>query len=151
MLGTTDPFTGLVGLTRAAAVEADDSFAPVGSRFALELLARVAGRRIDVPVGPVAAGPRTSPLMGDIRQAKRLADDQFGNASRLLQFCFVGASGMVVDLTCYALLQLVFSPTSLASRQAPLVGGPLSLAVAAVPGDCHGLDLEFFAEPPVDL
>ena len=30
-------------------------------------------------------------------------DDRFGNASRLIQFCAVGASGMIVDLTCYAL------------------------------------------------
>ena len=47
VLGTTDPTSGLVGLTRTGAIEADDSFAPVGSRFTLELLARVAGRRVD--------------------------------------------------------------------------------------------------------
>jgi dolichol-phosphate mannosyltransferase len=131
-LGTTDPGSGLVGLTRAGALEADDSFAPVGSRFTLELLARVAGKRADVPVEPVEAGSRTSTPFGDIRQLKRLADDRFGNASRLIQFCFVGASGMVVDLTIYAILQAIFSQTSLASREAPLLGGSLALAVAAV-------------------
>ena len=131
-LGTTDPTSGLIGLTRAGAVEADDSFAPVGSRFTLEMLARVAGRRADVPVKPVGSSPMKPTPLGDLRQLKRLADDRFGNASRLLQFCFVGASGMVVDLTMYALLQALFGKTSLAGMEAPLVGGPLALAVAAV-------------------
>ena len=133
LLGTTDPASGLLGLTRASAMEADDSLAPVGSRFGLELLARVGGRRADVPVGPVEAINRTSTPLGDLRQLKRLADDRFGNASRLIQFCFVGASGMVVDLTCYALFQAILSQTALLEgMEAPLVGGPLALAVAAV-------------------
>ena len=132
LLGTTDPASGLVGLTREAAIEADDSFAPVGSRFTLELLARVAGRRVDVPVRPVRSLARSSTPLGDVRQLKRLADDRFGNASRLIQFCFVGASGMVVDLTCYAILQSILLRTSLATSPAPIVGGPLALAVSAV-------------------
>ena len=132
LLGTTDPTSGLIGLTRKVAREADDSFAPVGSRFALELLARVGGRRGDVPVGPVVGGPGNSTLLGDLRQAKRLADDRLGNVSRLLQFCFVGASGMVVDLTCYAILQAILAHTELASMEAPLVGGSMALAVAAI-------------------
>ena len=133
VLGTTDPTAGLVGLTRDSAIEADDSLAPVGSRFGLELLARVAGRRADVPVGRAVTSSRASTPMADLRQVKRLADDRFGNASRLIQFCFVGASGMVVDLTCYALFQAILNRTSLFDgMQAPLVGGPLALAVAAV-------------------
>ena len=133
VLGTTDPASGLIGLTRASAIEADDSLAPIGSRFGLELLARVAGRRADVPVGPVAVTSKASTPLGDLRQLKRLADDRFGNASRLIQFCFVGASGMVVDLTCYALFQAILNQTSLLDgMEAPLVGGPLALAVAAV-------------------
>lgn len=133
LLGTTDPTSGLLGLTRAAAMEADDSLAPVGSRFGLELLARVAGRRADVPVGSVSTAFRVSTPFGDLRQLKRLADDRFGNISRLLQFCFVGASGMVVDLSFYALFQAIFAQTSLMEgMSAPIVGGPLALAVAAV-------------------
>jgi dolichol-phosphate mannosyltransferase len=132
LLGTTDPTSGLVGLTRSVVRKADDSFAPVGSRFALELLARVGGRRVDVPIGRVVAGPSSSTLLGDLRQAKRLADDRLGNVSRLLQFCFVGASGMMVDLTFYAALQWGFAATSLAGKEAPVVGGSLALAVARV-------------------
>lgn len=131
-LGTSDPTSGLIGLTRAVAEEADDSFAPVGSRFALELLARVGGRRSEVPVSRKVGGGGTSDLLGDLRQVKRLADDRFGNVSRLLQFCFVGASGMVVDLSCYALFQKVFGGTPLAGMEAPMVGGALALAVARV-------------------
>jgi dolichol-phosphate mannosyltransferase len=132
ILGTTDPASGLIGLTREGAIEADDSFAPVGSRFTLELLARVAGRRVDVPVASVRPASRTSTPFGDIRQLKRLADDRFGNASRLIQFCFVGASGMIVDLTFYAILQAILARTALAGMTAPVVGGSLGLAIAAV-------------------
>ncbi|HEY2159483.1 MAG TPA: GtrA family protein, partial [Isosphaeraceae bacterium] len=84
--------------------------------------------RADVPVAPVATTSRASTPLGDLRQLKRLADDRFGNASRLLQFCFVGASGMVVDLTLYALFQWLFGATSLARVTTPL--GPLYLVVS---------------------
>jgi dolichol-phosphate mannosyltransferase len=131
-LGTTDPTSGLVGLTRTSALEADDSLAPVGSRFTLELLARVAGRRVDVPVEPIEPISRRSTPLGDLRQLKRLADDRFGNASRLIQFCFVGASGMVVDLTFYVIFQAVCGQTALVSMSAPLVGGSMALAVSRV-------------------
>jgi dolichol-phosphate mannosyltransferase len=131
-LGTTDPASGLIGLSRDGAIEADDSFAPIGSRFTLELLARVAGRRADVPISSIPRSTQSSTPFSDLRQLKRLADDRFGNASRLLQFCFVGASGMVVDLTFYALLQFIFARTELAGMTAPLVGGSMGLAVAAV-------------------
>ncbi len=132
LAGTADPSSGLIGLTLGSAIEADGSFAPVGSRFALEVLARVGGPRVDVEVGPVAAGPRTSPRMDDVRFLKRLADDRFGTASRLIQFCIVGASGMVVDLTSYALLQAALAASPLAGVTTPLLGEPLDLAGAAV-------------------
>ena len=132
ILGTTDPTSGLVGLNRASLAEADDSFAPVGSQFTLELLARVAGRRGDIPVQPVRSSSPLRLSIGEARQLKRLADDRFGLFSRLVQFCFVGASGMVVDLTAYAAFQWWFSRTSLSGLTAPLVGGSLDLAVAAV-------------------
>ena len=130
--GSSDPSSGLVGLTQEAAIRADQALAPIGSRFAVEMLARVAGRRADVPVDRVAPGLRRSSLLDDIRLAKRLADDRFGTASRLIQFCFVGASGMMVDLTCYALFQALLSRTGLANWVLPLFDGSLDLAVSAV-------------------
>jgi dolichol-phosphate mannosyltransferase len=102
VLGASDLFSGLVALTPELARSVRRSFEPVGSRFAIDQLVRSRGRRAEVlvrsegPPVPVALG------LDDLRHLKRLADDRFGNASRLLQFCAVGASGMVIDLTCYA-------------------------------------------------
>ena len=112
LVGTADPLSGLVGLGREAAEGADRRFAPVGSRVACELLARAAGPRSDVEVAPRAAPrPRRSwSPVDDVRHAKRLADERFGNLSRLLQFCVVGASGMVVDLSAYVVLLMALSP-----------------------------------------
>jgi dolichol-phosphate mannosyltransferase len=130
LLGASDVFAGLVALTPELANAVTHSFEPVGSRFAIDLLVRCRGRRVEVAVA--ADGPPSRPRLSfdDLRHLKRLADDRFGNASRLIQFCAVGASGMVVDLTCYAVFQLVFSRTPLSALKAPLVGGPLDLAVA---------------------
>ena len=47
--------------------------------------------------------------LNDIRQLKRVLDQRFGTFSRLVQFCMVGASGMVVDLSFYALFQMLFA------------------------------------------
>src|SRR5262249_22944776 len=63
---------------------------------------------------PVATQPddrlHLGPLgLNDIRQLKRVLDLRFGTFSRLVQFCMVGASGMVVDLTFYALFQVLFA------------------------------------------
>ncbi len=131
--GTSDPASGLVGLTRGAARLADRSFAPVGSRFVCELLARLEGEKSEVEVAAIGRPARRWSLMDDIRHAKRIADDRFGNVSRLLQFCFVGASGMVVDLSTYAALQAILARTPLANRLLFGVdrgGGSISLAVA---------------------
>ena len=132
LMGTADPTSGLVGLSREAVIRADRSFAPVGSRFTCELLARVDGARADLEVGPVDAPHRAWAPMNDIRHLKRIADDRLGNLSRLLQFCSVGASGMVVDLSAYAALLALLSRTPLGSRllfQMTAGGSPVSLAV----------------------
>ena len=80
---------------------------------------------------PRAQPPRRERLeLDDFRHFKRLADDRFGNYSRLIQFCVVGASGMVVDLSSYALFQLLFSRTWLAGVTVPVFRQSLSLAAA---------------------
>lgn len=129
-LGTSDPSSGLVALTRKAVPSTDRDRSPVGSRFALELLARAGGRRVDVPIRPRPTLGWARLELDDLRHIKRLADHRFGNASRLFQFCVVGASGMVVDLGSYALFQLIFSRTFLATLPAPWSGGSCDLAVA---------------------
>ncbi len=130
ILGASDVYAGLVGLAPELAKRVTQSFEPVGSRFALDLLVRSSGKRVEVPVRAETPAVPVTLGLDDLRHLKRLADDRLGNASRLLQFCAVGASGMVVDLSTYALLQLVFSRTTLAGLHAPLVGGPLDLAAA---------------------
>lgn len=129
--GSADPFSGLIAVTASAFDRADEHFKPVGRRFAFEVLARARGRRADV----VVEAPRSVrfPALGldDLRHIKRIADDRLGNVSRLLQFCVVGASGMVVDLSFYALFQWVFGLTALAGRKTPM-GAPLDLAAAGV-------------------
>jgi dolichol-phosphate mannosyltransferase len=131
VFGSSDPFSGLIGLNRDALNAASPGFRAVGSQFALELLGRVQGTRIDVPARPAGALMRAWPGFDDLRHLKRLADDRYGNISRLLQFCVVGASGMVIDLSAYALFQWVFARTWLAGKVAPIVGS-VDLAVSAV-------------------
>jgi dolichol-phosphate mannosyltransferase len=130
LLGVSDPFAGLVALNAEVAQKVVGSFVPVGDRFVVDLLVRTKGRRTEVPVRTECPNTPVPLSIDDLRHLKRLADDQFGNASRLIQFCAVGASGMVVDLTSYAIFQLVFSQTWLKALQAPVIGGSLDLAVA---------------------
>ena len=124
LTGCSDPLSGLVGLTRDAARLADAAFAPVGSRFTCELLARVPGVRHEVLINPLPAPRRPWVPLDDIRHAKRIADDRLGTVSRLIQFCLVGASGMIFDLSMYAGLLALLSRTSLHERSIlPVVGG----------------------------
>jgi dolichol-phosphate mannosyltransferase len=127
--GSADPFSGLIALTAEAFERAAADFKPVGRRFAFEILARANRNRTDV----VVEAPRSVrfPTLGldDLRHIKRIADDRLGNVSRLLQFCVVGASGMVVDLSLYALFQWLLGKTSLARMTTPL-GATFDLAVA---------------------
>jgi dolichol-phosphate mannosyltransferase len=77
------------------------------------MLSKVEGRRVDVAVKTANATRKDLPGWDDLRHVKRLADHRWGNASRLLQFCFVGASGAVVDLFCYWLFQKLYNATPL--------------------------------------
>lgn len=130
LFGTADPFSGLVAVRPQLIDEIAGTYVPVGSRFAVDLMVRSKGRKSEVEVQASDARNRMALGLNDLRHFKRLADDRFGNLSRLLQFCAVGASGMVVDLSCYALFQLVFSRTWLATKPAPFLGSTLALAVS---------------------
>lgn len=143
LTGTSDPLTGLIGMSREAFERAYPRFLPIGSHASFELLAKLEGRWVEVPAG---LGPTRRRLIGldEIRHLKRLADHRFGNLSRLIQFCAVGASGMVVDLSCYALFQWIFRHGPMAGRTVPLVGGPLYLACAALMAVAIALTWNFF-------
>ena len=129
--GSTDPLSGLVGLTREALNASFDSFRAVGAKYSLELLGKVTGRRLDVATRTSGRSRRDLPGWDDLRHLKRLADHRYGNMSRLLQFCFVGASGVFVDLSCYALFQKVLGATPLANYVVPPTKVNLALAMAA--------------------
>lgn len=129
--GTTDPLSTLIGIGREALAAAAPEFRAIGSHFVPELLARVRGPRIDVPARLESRRTRVWADFDDIRHLKRLADDRYGNVSRLLQFCLVGASGMVVDLSFYALFQWMLRHSALAGRVVPVLGG-LDLVTSAV-------------------
>ena len=109
-LGTSDAFSGLLAIRRAGRGGKDKAPTTYGSRLVFDLLARPDESHVDVPV---ATWPddraRLWPFhFDDLRQLKQVLDRRFGTFSRLAQFCMVGASGMVVDLTLYALFQLIW-------------------------------------------
>ena len=133
LCGTSDPRSGLIALTRATFNDAGRSFRPVGDTFAFELLAKVGGRWIDVPLAggrdSVASDPWRFEI-DELRHLKRLADHRFGTFSRLIQFCAVGGSGMIVDLTLYGLFQWIFGHTALAGAVVPPTKVTFALALA---------------------
>ena len=131
LLKVSDPLSGLVAMTSEKAREIPGSFDPVGSRFAIDLLIRLAARKAEVPARVEPTGSRTAIGIDDLRHVKRLADDHYGNLSRLIQFCVIGASGMMVDLTSYALLQLAFAQTPLSTWKTPWFQNPMDLTAAA--------------------
>ena len=130
LTGSSDPFSGLAGLTQGAARSADAAWSPVGSRLTFEFLARLPGDRCEVLVNPVPAPRRAWIPLDDVRHAKRIADEKLGTFSRLLQFCFVGASGMVVDLSTYAALLALLSRTALHNQSILSVAGGNSVTLA---------------------
>jgi len=130
-LGTSDVFSGLFALRRNA-WDSELKHRPArGSILVLDTLLRRQARAMDVPVY-VGNRFQTGRIgFRDLRPLKHLLDRRFGNYSRLVQFCMVGASGMAVDLTLYALLQYLLSFTWLAVRKSALFGGTWHLAIAA--------------------
>jgi dolichol-phosphate mannosyltransferase len=131
LLGTSDVFSGLFALRRGI-WDAEKSYAPaVGSSLVLDSLLRHHARCVDVPVEVDNRFQSGRVGFKDLRPLKHLLDGRFGNYSRLVQFCMVGASGMVVDLSFYALLQLLLSFTWLAARQSAFFGCSWHLAISA--------------------
>jgi dolichol-phosphate mannosyltransferase len=131
LTGSWAPFSSLIGVTRDGYEAVKHEFKPVGHRFTLEILARIREGRTDVEMLGDGKSGSTALHFDDIRHFKRLADDKLGNLSRLIQFCAVGASGMVVDLTCYALFQWLFVRTWMANWPT-WIGSPLDLVAASI-------------------
>ena len=130
VLGSSDVFSGLFVLHRSLWERGGRPLGSSGSSLVLELLLRRPSRCVDVPV---RVGARFRPQRlhpRDLRPLKHVLDGRYGSFSRLIQFCCVGASGMVVDLSFYALFQWLLSFTWLAAARLPRVGFSWHLAVA---------------------
>ncbi len=138
-LGTSDAFSGLFGLRRSDWVSILEKMEPTkgrGSSLVLDMLMRSPAGSVDVPVIVDRQFQHRLYGFGDLRQTKHMLDRRFGNYSRLIQFCLVGASGMVVDLTFYAFFQWVFSlalstPGAVSSWQLA-IAAVLSIGIALV-------------------
>ncbi len=130
VLGSSDVFSGLFVVSRRLWDKGGRSLVASGPTLVLELLLRRPPRCVDVPVpvGPEFRAQRFQ--FQDLRPLKHVLDGRYGSWSRLIQFCFVGASGMVVDLTFYALFQWLFSFTPLNSATSPRFGFSWNLAIA---------------------
>ena len=129
-LGTSDVFSGLYALDRSV-WERAGRIRTLGKSPVLDSLLRRPTRCIDVKVGVDDRFRSHRVRFSDLRPLKHVLDSRFGNYSRLAQFCMVGASGMVVDLTFYAFFQWLFSFTPLADSKSAVFGGSWHLAIAA--------------------
>ena len=131
MVGTSDVFSGLFALKRSVWEHAGKSGA-LAKGPVLDSLLRRPARIMDVKVDVDDQFKARQARFSDLRPLKHALDSRFGNYSRLVQFCMVGASGMVVDLTFYALFQWLFSFSVLGTLKSPVFfGGTWQLAVAA--------------------
>lgn len=120
--GIDDPTSDVLALRRDV-LERAPLLRPIGHATALELLVRCGCRRVrQIPVTirndawwqHLDGGDRIAYL----RHLKRLTDYKYGAFSQLIQFGMVGATGMVVDLTAYALLLRGGIPLELAGAAA---------------------------------
>ena len=98
-----DPMSGFFALRRDT-FEAAEELRAIGYKIGLELIVKCRCRCVrEVPIHFADRQFGQSKLslreqLNYIRHIKRLADFKYGSLSHLLQFCAVGATGMVVDL-----------------------------------------------------
>ncbi len=133
-LGTSDGLSGLAALRRSAVrALVAESTSVSGSLVLLDVLTWCSGTLLDVPVRTGAEDKRRidAVKLDDLRQLKRVLDHRFGTLSRLIQFCVVGASGMVVDLSLYAILLWLFASFGFGSASEAVAGAHGAMFVAA--------------------
>ena len=150
VLGTSDVFSGLFALDRSVWERAGSNGA-LGKSPVLDSLLRRPARCIDVKVGVDDRFQSRQARFSDLRPLKHVLDSRFGNYSRLVQFCMVGASGMVVDLTLLRALAVALVVHGAGHSQI----GPFRRYVA--PGRSRprlrsrSPGLELHPEPAIDL
>ncbi len=104
-----DAMTGFFVMPRPV-FERAKNLNPIGYKFALELIIKCPCRNVvEIPIFFSDRQRGESKLnLGEqaryILHLKRLYDYRYGKASRFVQFCLIGASGVAVNLLSYAIL-----------------------------------------------
>lgn len=124
LTGSTDCLSGLVGIERAAFERL--SLSPRGNKLGVELLLRSPNSSIEVPATGARLRRGLPSSFDDFSQLKRLMNHRRGDLSRLAQFCVVGASGMFVDLSLFAIFSAWLSEGWLSRRSILVRGEPLA-------------------------
>jgi dolichol-phosphate mannosyltransferase len=102
-----DPMSGFFALHRQV-LEVATELNPVGYKIGLELMVKCNCKRIyEIPIHFADRKRGKSKLslkeqLNYLKHLKRLGDYKFGPLSQFFQFCFVGGTGMVVDLSIFA-------------------------------------------------
>ncbi len=104
-----DPMAGFFAL-RSESYHAADALNPIGYKVGLELMVKCRCRHVrEVPIHFADRLHGQSKLnfaeqLKYLRHLRRLSDYKFGWFSKFVQFCFVGFSGLPIDLGSYALM-----------------------------------------------
>ena len=107
----TDPMAGFFAIKREKFESARD-LDPIGYKIGLELIVKCACREVrEIPIHFSNRLHGTSKLslkeqINYLRHLKRLAEFKVGHSAVPVQFAFVGASGVVVDLALFTLLKI---------------------------------------------
>ncbi|MCY2932859.1 MAG: GtrA family protein [Planctomycetota bacterium] len=121
---------------RSAIADRPVTLRPAGRWFSLEMQLRIPRDRCSLSgiYSPVRLRRIKGMRIGhpELSFLKSSIDHKYGNASRLIQFCAVGFSGMIVDLTLYACFQFqaLFLGSVVSEVKVPLIGGSGDLALA---------------------
>ena len=109
LVACADPMSGFFAIDRRSVPDAE-RLRPIGYKIALELMVRGRLRVKEVPIG-FRARSRGSSKMGGrqqrdfLRHLLRLYRYKFGGMAQVSCFGLVGASGFLIDVTCYLALQ----------------------------------------------
>ncbi len=120
LTSTKDPMAGFFALRRADYLKAVERLDPIGYKIGLELLVKCGCRWVaEVPITFQDRLHGESKLtlkeqLNYLRHLRRLYNYRFGIWAYLAQFILVGATGMVVDLSAFALLLTLACPLAVA-------------------------------------
>jgi dolichol-phosphate mannosyltransferase len=114
-----DPMSGFFGLKKSTFCRSK-RLNPIGYKIGLELIVKCECRNVrEIPIFFADRKLGQSKLnireqFNYIKHLKRLADYKYGTFSRLIQFCLVGGTGMVVDLCFYSFFLICNIPVMVA-------------------------------------